>query len=56
MVQGNGKIGRQALIARASTNVGAYDEAPLPGCEQVAFDGGAMFGSHPRDRCGWGEW
>jgi hypothetical protein len=27
-----------------------YKEASLPGSEQVAFNGGAMFGSHPKDR------
>jgi hypothetical protein len=40
---------------RASTGIEEYNEASLPGGEQVAFDGGAMLGSHRRDMCGWSE-
>jgi hypothetical protein len=32
--------------------VEGYKEASLPGGEQVAFDGGTMFGSHPQDMYG----
>lgn len=32
--------------------VGECKKAPLPGGEQVAFDSGAMFGSHSKDMCG----
>jgi hypothetical protein len=38
-----------SYTVESAKGIGGNEEASLTGGEQVAFDGGAMFGSHPKD-------